>query len=145
MKTTTRTALSAMILVAAVSLAGCAAPATTSSPEAEPEAPSASSDFCGEFEAAGGTGASFGGVALFYPKEDLIAGLDDALAVLAVTPPDEVAEPWGALKAHYEKARAEAEKLEAGAMLSDPALLEESGTLTDEVDVLTDYYFDNCG
>jgi len=143
MKNATRTTLAAVALFAAVTLAGCSAPAAeTTTPEAE--APATSSDFCAEFEAAGGTGASFGGVALFYPKEDLVAGLEDAVTVLAVTPPDEVSEEWNALKAFYEKALVEANKLEAGALLSDPALLEESGTLTDEVDTLTDYFFDTC-
>jgi len=144
MKNATRTTLAAAALFAAVTLAGCSAPAAeTTTPEAE--APATSSDFCAEFEAAGGTGASFGGVALFYPKEDLVAGLEEAVTVLAVTPPEEVAEEWNALKAFYEKALVEANKLDAGEMLGDPALLEESGTLTDEVDTLTDYFFDTCG
>jgi len=142
MKTATRTTLSAVALLAAITLAGCSAPAAeTTTPEAE--APATSSDFCSDFEAAGGTGASFA-VALFYPKEDLVAGLEDAVTVLAVTPPDEVAEDWNALKTFYEKALVEANKLDAGQTLGDPALLEESGTLTGSVDTLTDYYFDTC-
>ena len=146
MKTATRTTLTAIALFAAVSLAGCAtaAPEGPAQVTPEAEAPATSSDFCAEFEAAGGTGASFGGVALFYPKEDLVAGLEDAVTVLAVTPPDEVSEEWNALKAFYEKALVAANKLDAGQTLGDPALLEESGTLTDEVDTLTDYFFDTC-
>jgi len=143
MKTATRTTLTAIALFAAVSLAGCSAPAAeTTTPEAE--APATSSDFCAEFEAAGGTGASFGSVPLYTPKEDLVAGLEDAVTVLAVTPPDEVATEWNALKAFYEKALADANKLDDGQTLGDPALLEESGELTDEVDTLTDYFFDTC-
>jgi uncharacterized protein YceK len=138
------TALSALALVVAMALAGCSSPAAPTPPQASADATVAPTDFCTEFEAAGGTAGTFGGVALFLKKDALIAGIDEALAALSVTPPDEVAKPWGTLEAYFEKARAEAEKLESGDILSDPELLNESLTLSDEIDVLTDYYFETC-
>jgi hypothetical protein len=136
--------------VAALALGGCssAAPETTSTFEAGAPAchagPPAGGDFCSDLDAIGATGASFGTVPLYLEKESLAATLDDELEVLAVTPPEEIAEAWSSKKDYYERMRAAVEALPAGGTLSDPAISGESAEHDVETEQITDYYFDNC-
>jgi len=140
----------ALAAVAALALSGCssAAPETASTfeagaPSAEAEQ-SGSGDFCAELDAIGATGASFGTVPLYLEKESLAATLADQLEVLAVTPPEEIAEAWAGKKDYYERMLAAVEALPAGGTLSDPAISGESAEHDGETDQITDYYFDNC-
>jgi len=153
MSHTPRLLLVGLVAFAAIALSGCStsAPADEagtdtsagSSASAEP-AEASGGDFCADIEAAGGNGASFSTIPFYGPKESIVEPLESALAVLAVTPPDEIAEPWAALKDFDERALAEVSALAPGASLDDPALLSESADFSDEGDTITDYYFANC-
>jgi len=140
----------ALGVVAALALSGCSAAAPETPSAGEAGAPpahaeqSADDDFCGELDAIGATGASFGTVPLYLEKESLATTLNDELEVLAVTPPDEIAEAWASKKDYYERMLTAVEALPSGGTLSDPAISGESAAHDGETKQITDYYFDNC-
>ncbi|GAA3871499.1 hypothetical protein GCM10022381_13240 [Leifsonia kafniensis] len=124
----------AIALLAVPALVGCGA-------ESSPEVAA----MCSTFEEAGGTAATIGLVQIWVPKEDLLPAVSDKLDALGdSTPPAEVADEWNAVKGHYERIRDEAEALPAGGTLMGSDLLQESTTMTDDMEAVAKYISDHC-
>jgi hypothetical protein len=137
----------ASVVMAAALLTGCTAPAPSGGAggDAPSEAPPASGDFCTEFEANGGDGATVGVVLTFAAKEEILADAQPRLDAMGdLEPPDEIAAEWDVMKQYYADVVTAAEALPDGASFNAspeyPALAEAP----DEYQVVTDYYFATC-
>lgn len=145
--------------------AGPAAPSTVApTSAASPAAPASSAPagstgsgqsdpvvaFCRDFRANGGTGASFGGVPLFYRKEPLLKDLRERLDAMGdLRPPSEIAKPWALQEKTLLRIRSAAEQLRNDQTLYDDPTLPDprtfhGGDIDEAQDTLTDYYFAHC-
>jgi len=143
-----RSRLGVILAAGAVStalLAGCSPTTTTAEPGTDPgqtaDAPAASGDFCSEFEANGGTGATVGPLQTWLVKEDILPDVQGRLDAMGdIEPPAEIADAWTIMKDYYSDLLAATEALPAGGYLTDPSL---TGA-PDEYQVVVDYYFATC-
>jgi hypothetical protein len=148
----------ALAVALAVALVGCSSDgdagddtttASTSATEptteeAAEDAP-AGGDFCTDYEAAGGTGATVGPLQLWLPKEDLAAEIDGKLSAMGdLEAPAEVAEAWDASRTYYEDLAAAADALPAGGTITDPETYGTSEEMSDTFSQVTDWYFATC-
>ena len=139
----------AALLALALTLAGCGgsgdsegAPAAKPSSKADTTT-AAGGDFCADLKSNGATGASFGPMAIYLPKADLIESADSALAVMGdATPPQELAADWKVRKDYLTAFKATAEKLPDGGKLSASVPGGDAATAASKK--ITDYWFDTC-
>ncbi|MBI9115947.1 hypothetical protein [Sanguibacter suaedae] len=148
----------ALAVVLAATLVGCSsdgdsgddattAPASAAEPtteQATEDAP-AGGDFCTDFEAAGGSGATVGPLQLWLPKEDLGAEIDGKLGAMGdLEPPAEIVEAWDASRTYYEDISGTVDALPAGGVINDPEVYGTSEEMTDTFSQVTDWYFEIC-
>jgi hypothetical protein len=102
-------------------------------------------DTCAQVEELGATGASWGPVQAWLPKDDLLADIQGKLEPMAdVVPPADAADAWATQKEYLETLQAAAEGLPAGGRLSDPALIAPGDEVTAAQTELTDWWFATC-
>ena len=103
-------------------------------------------DTCAQVEELGATGASWGPVQAWLPKDDLLADIQAKLEPMAddVVPPADAADAWAAQKNYLETLQAAAEGLPAAGRLSDPALIAPGDEVTAAQTELTDWWFATC-
>lgn len=123
-------------------LAGCAVPSGPA-PQATSDgsADDAAGDFCSEFEANGGTGATIGPLQTWLAKEDLLPDVQSRVDAMGdISGPGEIASEWDTMRTYYTDLLAAVEELPAGGRLTDPSLVQAP----DEYQAVTDYYFATC-
>ena len=127
-----------LALCAGLTLSGCSSPTPDTS--AAPEA--GTSDFCEEFEANGGGGATIAPLQITSPKEDLVASITEQLDAMAdLEPPADIAEAWAEQKSYLEGMLETANGLpDGGALGAADTVPTDPGTYQ----AIVDYYFDNC-
>lgn len=156
-----RVAASTLVVLA---LAGCASGTPTSSGDPAPSSSASAEsgaqndtggasvpDFCGDFEAAGGNGATVGPVQLWTGREPVLADVGERLTAMnAVEAPVEVQAEWNAMKSYYERIAAAFESTNPDAAVDseEQALVgqfsAENADLVDDYEAVIDYYFATC-
>ena len=108
-------------------------------------------DFCRDYRAAGGTGATVGPVQVWAGRDAVLADVGSSLTAMnAVEAPTEVEAQWNTMKSYYERVAAAFEATDP-----DPAvgideqtlvgeLSAEEAALTDDYEAVTSYYFATC-
>jgi hypothetical protein len=118
----------------------------TASPTRTPAATKAGgNDFCAQTKANGVTGASFGELQAWLPKQKLLPDVDEAVDAMAnVTPPDEIAAAWKKRKQFLTRMKAALAKLPAdGTLMSHPELV-SNPSVSKASKAITDYWFEEC-
>ena len=119
---------------------------SSASGDSSESAPVTGGDTCAQVEELGATGASWGPVQAWLPKDDLLADVQAKLEPMAddVVPPADAADAWAAQKDYLQTLQAAAEALPAGGRLSDPALIAPGDQVTAAQTELTDWWFATC-
>ncbi|MEO8261677.1 MAG: hypothetical protein ABI566_03830 [Pseudolysinimonas sp.] len=137
-----RLSAAASALAFAALLAACSSPAPSggADPGTGGDAPAAAGDFCAEFEANGGTGATIGPLQTWLVKEDLLPDVQGRVDAMGdITPPADIATEWDIMKTYYVDLLAAVEALPAGGHLSGEGI-----KAPEEYQVVTDYFFETC-
>jgi len=144
-----------LLLAAVLMLSGCgsddapasAAPVagTSSVGDSAGSGEGSRGDVCATLEDQGATGAGFGPVQAWLPKDDVIEEIDAKLTPMtAVDAPDEVADAWATQQQYLEELRAAAEQLPEGGVITDPELYGLGDDLGLAQEELTDWWFHTC-
>ena len=124
--------------------AGSSSAAKATPAETAAKTASDGDQFCEQAKANKATGASFGEVQAFLPKEGLAKEVDGALAVMrGVTPAEDIGDAWRTRKAYLTKLKAAVAKVPAGGKLADPGLVSDPAA-SKASKTITDYWFDTC-